>query len=227
MSPTLIAPAAEPAVHPLRRLRTAAVLAGAGLRPTTSRRAAVCGAARLLTALGVRVRVHAPLVAWPRVRPGGPGVLVVADSASDLAHLALATAVPGAVAVDGRPGRHARTLRLPTVPATTEAIAAALRTGRTVTLRPGVGGTHSPAGFAAAAAVGAPVCPVAVRMRPAAGAGVHVALHLLPEVAGASGDAAALAARARRALAAVPGGLAAGARPEPARVRGQRGPSTR
>ena len=83
----LIAP--EPAAPSFRRLRTAAVLAGAGLRPGTSRRAAVCGAARLLTALGVRVRVQAPLVAWPRVRPGSPGLLVVADSGSDLAHLAL------------------------------------------------------------------------------------------------------------------------------------------
>ncbi|WP_409331638.1 hypothetical protein [Trujillonella humicola] len=208
MSPTLIAPAApHPDVRPLRRLRTAAVLAGAGLRPGTSRRAAVCGAARLLTALGVRVRVHAPLVAWPRVRPGAPGVLVVADSGSDLAHLALVTAVPGTVAVDGaRRGRHARALRLPTVPETTGAIAAALAAGTTVTVRPGPAGRHSPAGFAAAAAAGAAVCPVAVRSRPGAGVTV-VELHLLPEVAGATGDPAALADGARRALAAVPDGL--------------------
>lgn len=208
MSPTLIAPAApQTDVHPFRRLRTAAVLAGAGLRPGASRRAAVCGAARLLTALGVRVRVHAPLVAWPRVRPGTPGVLVVADSGSDLAHLALVTAVPGTVAVDGgRRGRHARTLRLPTVPETTDAIATALSAGTTVTVRPDATGRHSPAGFAAAAAVGAAVCPVAVRSRPGAGVTV-VELHLLPEVAGATGDPAALADGARRALAAVPGGV--------------------
>ncbi|MGY1769686.1 hypothetical protein [Blastococcus sp. SYSU D00813] len=227
MSPTLIAPAApEPAAPRLRRLRTAAVLAGAGLRPGTSRRAAVCGAARLLTALGVRVRVQAPLVAWPRVRPGSPGVLVVADSRSDLAHLALTTAVPGTVAVEGRPGRHARALRLPVLPASADAIAAALRAGTTVTVRPGADGRLSPAGFAAAAATGAPVCPVAVRSRPGAGVTV-VELHLLPEVAGATGDPAALADGARRALTALPGGLAAGARPEPARGGGQRGPATR
>jgi hypothetical protein len=209
VSPTLIAPAApEPAVHPLRWVRTAAVLGRAGLRPGTSRRAAVCGAARLLTALAVRVRVHAPLVAWPRVRPGSPGLLVVADSASDLTHLALVTAVPGAVAVEsGRRSRNARALRLPTVPATADAIAAALAAGTTVTVRPDAAGRHAPAGFAAAAEVGAAVCPVAVRSRPAPGAGLLVELHLLPEVAGAEGDAVALAGRARRALAAVPGAL--------------------
>ncbi len=208
MSPTLIAPAASPpTVSPRRWVRTAAVLAGAGLRPGASRRGAVCGAARLLTALGVRVRVHAPLVAWPRVRAGAPGVLVVADSAADLAHLALVTAVPGVVAVDPAcRGRFAGALRLPTVPTTADAIAAALRAGTTVTVRPGPTGSLSPAGFAAAAAVGAPVCPVAVRSRPGAGATV-IELHLLPEVAGAAGDAAALADGARRALAAVPDGL--------------------
>lgn len=208
----LIAP--EPAVPPLRWARTAAVLAGAGLRPSTSRRAAVCGAARLLTALGVRVRVHAPLVAWPRVRPGTPGVLVVADSDSDLAHLALATAVPGVVAVDrARRGRFGAALRLPTVPASTETIAGALRAGTTVTVRPGPDGRLSPAGFAAAAETGAAVCPVAVRSRsddaPGRGPqGLLVELHLLPAVAGAAGDATALAEGARRALAAVPRGPA-------------------
>lgn len=204
VSPMLIAP--EPAVPPFRRLRTAALLAGAGLRPTPSRRAAVCGAARLLTALGVRVRVHAPLVPWPRVRPGTPGLLVVADSASDLAHLALATAVPGVVAVDrARRGRFGAALRLPTVPATTDTIAAALLAGTTVTHRPDPDGHLSPAAFAAAAAIGAPVCPVAVRTVPGA-TGLVVELHLLPQVAGADGDAVALADSARRALAAVPGG---------------------
>ncbi|MGY1745408.1 hypothetical protein [Blastococcus sp. SYSU D00695] len=207
MSPTLIAPAAPrhataPGVRSRRWIRTAAVLAGAGLRPTTSRRAAVCGAARLLTALGVRVRVRAPLVAWPRVHPGSPGLLVVADSSSDLAHLALTTAVPGTVAAERRPGRHARALRLPVLPATAEAIAAALSAGTTVTVRPGADGRLPAAGFAAAAEVGAPVCPVAVRSRPGAGVTV-VELHLLPEVAGAAGDAAALAEGARRALTAL------------------------
>ncbi|WP_029432759.1 hypothetical protein [Blastococcus sp. URHD0036] len=201
MSPMLIAP--EPAAPSFRWVRTAAVLAGAGLRPGTSRRAAVCGAARLLTALGIRVRVQAPLVAWPRVRPGSPGLLVVADSRSDLAHLALATAVPGAVAVPGRrPGRSARALRLPVLPVTADAITAALRAGTTVTVRPGADGRLPTAGFEAAAAVGAAVCPVAVRSRPGPGSTV-VELHLLPEVAGAAGDAAALAEGARRALAAL------------------------
>jgi hypothetical protein len=201
----LIAP--EPAVPPFRWVRTAAVLAGAGLRSGTSRRATVCGAARLLTALDVRVRVHASLVAWPRVRPGTPGLLVTADSASDLAHLALATAVPGVVAVDrARRGRFGAALRLPTVPATAGTVATGLRSGTTVTVRPGADGRLSPAAFEAAAAVGAPVCPVAVRTLRGA-TGLVVALHLLPEVAGADGDAAALADGARRALAAVPGEL--------------------
>ncbi|SEO91581.1 hypothetical protein [Trujillonella endophytica] len=215
MSPTLLAPtAARPAVSPLRWARTAAVLAGAGLRPGSSRRGAVCGAARLLTALGVRVRVHAPLLAWPRARSGTPGLLVVADSGSDLAHLALVTAVAGPVALpSGRRGRFTSALRLPTVPATADAIAAVLRAGTTVTVRPGPDGRFAPAGFAAAAETGAAVCPVAVRSRrdatAAAGApGTVVELYLLPEVAGAAGDAAALADGARRALAAVPDGLA-------------------
>jgi hypothetical protein len=153
------------------------------------------------------VRVLAPPVAWPRVRAGA-GLLVVTDSRSELAHLALATTVPGAVAQDrGRRGRFAGALRLPSVPATSDAIAAALRAGTTVTVRPGTDGRLSPAGFAAAASVGAPVCPVAVRSAPGA-TGLVVELHLLPEVAGAAGNAVALAARARRALAAVPGGPA-------------------
>lgn len=202
MTPILITPAA-PRTAALRWVRTTAALAGAGLRPGSSRRAAVCAAARLLTALDTRVRVHPPPVAWPRVRPGTPGVLVVADSGSELAHLALVTAVPGSVAVaTGSRGRLAGALRLPTVPATADAIAAALRAGTTVTVRPDRTGRHPAAGFSAAADVGAPVCPVAVRTRPGAGA-TGIDLHLLPEVAGAAGDAGALEDRARRALAAV------------------------
>jgi hypothetical protein len=63
----------------------------------------VCGAANLLTALGVRVRVVAPVSPWPR-----SGRLVVSDHVGWLGDLAVSTAVrgapvagPGAVAAAG------------------------------------------------------------------------------------------------------------------------------
>jgi hypothetical protein len=82
-----------------RRLRLAAALADLRIRtalvPDTSlrrrQRIDVCGAARILTALGVRVRVIAPRTPWPRDRACR---LVVADEAGWLADLALVTAVP-------------------------------------------------------------------------------------------------------------------------------------
>ena len=53
-----------------RLLRAGAVLAAERLRPPVgdARRRTVCGAARLLTGLGVRVAVHVPAEAWPRTR---------------------------------------------------------------------------------------------------------------------------------------------------------------
>jgi len=84
-----------------RWLRLAGSLAGTAARsvrtPLSSargrRRLAVCGAARALTALGVRVRVLPTPVAWPRTGPGH--LVLVADRMGWLAGLALLTAVPG------------------------------------------------------------------------------------------------------------------------------------
>lgn len=54
-------------------------------RGSTPPRAAVCGAADVLTALGVRVEVLDPAVPWPRT---GRGHLVVSNHASWLGELA-------------------------------------------------------------------------------------------------------------------------------------------
>jgi hypothetical protein len=51
----------------------------------------VCGAARILTALGVRVQVIAPATPWPRHRPCR---LAVGDDVGRLGGLALVTGVP-------------------------------------------------------------------------------------------------------------------------------------
>ena len=83
--------------EPHRRLRLAGTVAGVGLKSVLAghgtdarrRRAQVCGAARLLTAAGVRVRVVAPPTAWPR-----SGRLVVSGSLGRLDELAVLTAVP-------------------------------------------------------------------------------------------------------------------------------------
>jgi 1-acyl-sn-glycerol-3-phosphate acyltransferase len=91
----------DPATRCRRWLRLTAALAGTAARsvraPVSSargrRRLAVCGAARLLTALGVRVEVRAAQVAWPRTGPRH--VVVVADRVGWLEGLALLTAVPG------------------------------------------------------------------------------------------------------------------------------------
>jgi 1-acyl-sn-glycerol-3-phosphate acyltransferase len=82
-----------------RRRRVAGALVVGVLRgvpvPASSRRrrrVLVCTAASVLSALGVRVEVHAPAVAWPR---GATGRLVVSNHISWLDALALLTAVPG------------------------------------------------------------------------------------------------------------------------------------
>jgi hypothetical protein len=221
-------PTAAP-VRPPRWLRAGAAVAATRLRPplgTPSRRRVVCGAARLLTRLGARVEVRVPAVAWPRTGRG-TGLLVVADCRSPLDALALLTALPGVVATTGVAGRVAG-IPCPAVPPTVAAVAAALRRGTSVVVRPG-----EAALVAAAVAAGAPVCPVAFGHRGPAvpdSAGpeslraalrwigdardVVVEVHLLPALSPAGAGAAELAGRA---LAAVrEGGFAAGARREPA-----------
>ena len=92
-------PIVDPTTRRRRRLQLATSLASLHVRtvlvPETSirrrQRVQVCGAARILTALGVRVRVVGPRTAWPRHRPCR---LVVADDAGWLATMALITTVP-------------------------------------------------------------------------------------------------------------------------------------
>ena len=92
-------PTVDPTIRRRRRLRLAAALASLRVRtalvPEASlrrrQRVQVCGAARILTALGVRVRVVGPRTAWPRHRPCR---LVVADDAGWLGTMALITTVP-------------------------------------------------------------------------------------------------------------------------------------
>jgi hypothetical protein len=90
---------ADPATQQRRRLHYAATLAGARVRASllhgasVRRRQAVqvCSAARLLTALGIRVDVVQPGVPWPRRRTHR---LDVTNGAGLLGDLALLTAVP-------------------------------------------------------------------------------------------------------------------------------------
>jgi hypothetical protein len=86
---------------PHRRLRLAGAVASAGVRTALLPRDAhrrrgrvtVCGAARILTAAGVRVRVVGPTVPWPRTG----GLLVVNGSVGRIDELAVLTAVPRGV----------------------------------------------------------------------------------------------------------------------------------
>jgi hypothetical protein len=64
------------------------------------RRAEVCTAAGVLTAIGARVEVHSPRAAWPRP---GEGRLVVANRVSRLDDLALVTVLPDLVVRPERP----------------------------------------------------------------------------------------------------------------------------
>ena len=98
-TPRRTVPAADPRTRRRRRLRLAAALADLRLRtalapdPSSRRRQRVdiCGAARILTALDVRVRVVPSRTPWPR---GRACRLVVADDVGRLGDLALVTAVP-------------------------------------------------------------------------------------------------------------------------------------
>jgi hypothetical protein len=98
-------------LHVIRRLDAAGVTAVvtssavpvAG-RPTTvdlrtRQRSRVCRAARILTALGVRVRVVQPPVPWPRTDR-----FMVPDAVGWLADLTLVTAVPGTPLAATSPG---------------------------------------------------------------------------------------------------------------------------
>ena len=231
----------SPTTDRSRLLRAGAVLTAERLRPPVgdARRRTVCAAARLLTGLGVCVAVHVPAEAWPRTRTG-PGLLLVANSASPLDPLVLLTvlrrvvvAAPASERVAGVP--------CPSVPATVADVGAALARGTSVLVRPEPptdGGTalgrFSPDLLAAAVATGAPVCPVAVRCSggsagPASGArslraalrwtgGVDVVadVHLLPALSSAGATPQELATTAEYAVAAV---LEA---PSPAPSRGSR-----
>jgi hypothetical protein len=86
---------------PHRRLRLVGAVASVGVRSALVPRDAhrrrgrvsVCGAARILTAAGVRVRVVAPSTPWPRTG----GLLVVNGSVGRIDELAVLTAVPRGV----------------------------------------------------------------------------------------------------------------------------------
>jgi hypothetical protein len=90
-----------------RRACLTATLAAASVRralvparsPRARQRSRVCRAARILTALGVRVRVVQPPVPWPRTDR-----FVVPDAVGWLADLALVTAVPGTPLAATSPG---------------------------------------------------------------------------------------------------------------------------
>ncbi|MFQ1002234.1 lysophospholipid acyltransferase family protein [Modestobacter sp. SSW1-42] len=201
-------PTVDAATRRRRALRVARALAGvaaSSLRaplsgPRGRRRLLTCGAARVLTAAGVRVEVTSSPVAWPRTGPGrAPGLLVVGNAVSWVDDLALLTVVPGLPVVTAglvrRPvlgGLLRRAGAVPvdparprTLPVAVGAVTAALRGGTSVGVRPegtascGVElGRFRPAFLQAAVDAGAPVCPVAVRYRVEGGAGTALAAHL-------------------------------------------------
>ena len=87
----------------LRRIRFARTMARVAVRRAllprgasrSRQRLAVCGAADLLTALGVRVQVVGAAVPWPRL-----GRVVVSDHTGWLGDLALTSAAPGTPVMD-------------------------------------------------------------------------------------------------------------------------------
>jgi hypothetical protein len=94
--PVPAADRATPATQQQRRLRYSATLARLRARAAVSPagsipRLQVCGAANLLTALGVRVDVVQPAPPWPRDRAHR---LVLGNGAGPLGDLALLVAVP-------------------------------------------------------------------------------------------------------------------------------------
>jgi 1-acyl-sn-glycerol-3-phosphate acyltransferase len=206
-------PPADPATRRRRRRRLAAARLAVSIRaalpagPRRRERGLVCGAAAVLTAVGVRVEVSAPAVPWPRP---GTGRLVVANRASRLDDLVLATVLRGAAVV------HPEQVGGPTL------------------------GRFRAAPFQAAVDAGVPVCPVAVHWRtgpghrPAGAVGgrslrsaLHHALavrglvaevHLLPPLAPSGTDGAVLAALAEYAVAGVLEARAPAGTPRPDRT---------
>ncbi|MGY1884502.1 lysophospholipid acyltransferase family protein [Blastococcus sp. SYSU DS0753] len=209
----------------------------AGAGGNGRRRSAVCSAAGILTALGVRVEVVNPPRPWPRPRTGH---LVVSNHASWLDGLALLVAVRATPVVEAGErdralvGRLARRLgvvvvepeRPQSVAAAAAEVAARLRRGESVTVRPEGAPSCSgpvlgfrPVFFQAAVDAGAAVCPVSIRYRTATAGptGRHVCVggslgssirrvlatrdlvvevHLLPALEATTHDRRALAAHA-------------------------------
>jgi hypothetical protein len=104
---TTTVPLVDEATRRARAQRLALVLVHSGaarIVPRRSRRRTdVCTAAGVLTALGARVEVRPPAVAWPRP---GTGRVVVADRTSRLDELALLTVVPDRVVRTQLPTGH-------------------------------------------------------------------------------------------------------------------------
>jgi 1-acyl-sn-glycerol-3-phosphate acyltransferase len=194
----------------------------ASLSARRPQRRSVMWSARLLTALGVRVDVHMPAVAWPRP---GTGRLVVVNRLSWIDELALATVVRD-VRVAGAAGEVTDLLRQG---------ATVLVQPETMTSGPGLG-RFRPALLKPAAETGAPLCPVAIRYRTESGAppvalpggsardclthtaatrGLVIEVHLLPALPPAGADPRTLAALSEYAVGSV---LAA----DPPRRAGQR-----
>ncbi|MGY2003235.1 lysophospholipid acyltransferase family protein [Blastococcus sp. SYSU DS1024] len=189
---------ADTTTRRLRSCRLAGALLAAAVRvplrastgANARRRAAVCSAAGILTALGVRVEVVNPARPWPRPRTGH---LVVANHASWLDGLALLVAVRATPVVEAGErdralfGRLARRLgavvvdpgRPRSVAAGAAEVTARLRRGESVSVHPegtpacsGQVGQVRPVFSQAAVDAGAAVCPVSIRYRTAGPAGL-------------------------------------------------------
>ncbi|WP_347060739.1 lysophospholipid acyltransferase family protein [Blastococcus sp. HT6-30] len=156
-------------------------MAHAGER--AQRRVAVCGAAGVVTPLGVRVEVINPSVPWPRT---GRGHLVVSNQVTWLDELALLVAVRALPVANAEIGDRklvgglARRLGVVLVQpgrlrSVADGVAQAthrLRRGQSISVQPdgptscGVAlGRFRPAFFQAAVDAGALVCPVVIRYR--------------------------------------------------------------
>ncbi|SDO20094.1 hypothetical protein SAMN05660199_01499 [Klenkia soli] len=218
-----VSPTATSATRRRRAVALAAALARASTRPPAGdgRRHAVCTAARLLTAAGIRVVVVQPATPWPT-----GAKLVVANRISWVDDLALRTAVAALPEDDGTIWPGLASIRA-------DQVEAELLRGRSVLVRPEVAttcgteiGRFVPGRFAPALAAGVPVCPVAVRARVAGRpttataqldgetwwrsaarvlgtADLVLEVHLLPAIAPRRGTTAEVAALAEYAVAGV------------------------
>ncbi|MPR00431.1 hypothetical protein GB931_21400 [Modestobacter sp. I12A-02628] len=141
--------------------------------PRGRQRLVTCAAARTLTALGVRVEVHASPVAWPRTGPDrGPGLLVLTGPLCWLGDLALLTVLPAVPVASGELARsplvgplvrRAGAVLPEDGSSLADRVAELVAAGRSVTLT-GSDPGH-PAVLRAAVEAGATVCPVRVRYR--------------------------------------------------------------